>query len=1368
MAFALRSKTFRPAALAAVVLLLLGGAHLAAEPRVHPFWGNEALWGYWEFETEYVPKKDWKIVSVSQESAGDQWKSPNLIDGDPQTYYYPSGKDFYEVTIDLGKSYGLGAFTILTLGRPNNANDSLMASYEFFVSESADAKGEPVAKGPFEGDVGKETVVTFPPAKGRFVTLKAFARPNANKEVCLRELSLVEASAAKAHLEMKQAEAKEKQARWQDRDSDAARLALGKDLLDMLFVMPEEINKSNLRNRERLVEMGKMKAAGKFAEALKAFRDYYFDKLRRPQQFGLHANDVNPWGRGFANVGGFPAGVFDSNQDTANLAKQITAADDLVKGDMTIGKEKVHIGEPGSVDWMAPGPPYGHTTKAHTQEPYRDLWWGTGFYPLYTAWMVTKDDKYLKRWVAYMDDWALNSTFLLELHPIFNHDNSAYPVVTTVKMLAGIANDLAFESEGVPPAAFARIMKKLVTESVLNDVVYMRSNPNAWTPGAGRMLFAEMIDEFKAAPIYFRETRRRNIEDVNVVQGLLDGTEDHQWPGYNWLLLINAGALKLIDTREMMPPWALPSWEKEIHTQSWRRELEDFLGRRAAYQIHWVTPAGEYPLTTHHEPPSEKGKMREGYTVFPDALKDPTSAKIVATLYGEGLNPVPDWTDEWFPYGGYSIARTGWTREDSYGSMFCSPQPGLGSVGSACKNNAFSLAAFGMDLLEDDVIHSYVRPTSPIQVDKKRQAFDFNVYVTSWPSGHKGQMVSAWTEPSPWRWHSSDSFNLMEGVYAGPYANNNRDRKDFLDDVSHQRLALFARKAGLWILTDRLTTPKKHDYEQIWWLPLKKKEFGGFKPEEIVTDDASKNVKTRRTGTDKYWSWDALRNIVIPNANLSMYQFTDAALKYDSKTLKSSEEMYDFQRIGVTWTGEGPQQIVTALYPRRPIGDKAGADGTENDLVSVKSVSVCAPKSAGAGGQQDPDAGQFTSGCELVTPDGWRVTYLARVRPSHRFVLDGFDVLAEALLLVQTADSKGDVQGVVLGCTEMKVGGKAVAVKHPDFEFSIPASKGESELKVAPGAGGGDSLPVSRDVSKMKTDLIYRPISPVKILPESDVFADSEEVTLKSATPGVIIHYTLDESDPTPQSPLYEKPFKIDRSAIVKARAYRPGVEKNVPTTSGTHMTAMTFAVYTKKYAYPPADVQPNAHGLNFEYYESFWKDMWLALDRCEVKKKGTVDGLFDLSPVPADNKPVGDKLSPREKPYAVKYAGYLQVPADGVYTIHAPREYVYCDTVSGYELQVWLGHAMYNDAGTPRREGDMSYWYPATRLHGLGTWSAPLKKGFHEFKVVWIDFRMDGPKRLNREKDIREYVWSGEKPALMISGPNLEKQPIPAAWLWR
>ena len=60
-----------------------------------------------------------------------------------------------------------------------------------------------------------------------------------------------------------------------------------------------------------------------------------------------------------------------------------------------------------------------------------------------------------------------------------------------------------------------------------------------------------------------------------------------------------------------------------------------------------------------------------------------------------------------------------------------------------------------------------------------------------------------------------------------------------------------------------------------------------------------------------------------------------------------------------------------------------------------------------------------------------------------------------------------------------------------------------------------------------------------------------------------------------------------------------------------------------------------------------------------------------------------------------------------------------------------------------------------------------PLKAGFHEIKIVYIDFRMDGPQRLNQVAGVRDCVWSGERPALLISGPNLPRQPIAAAWLW-
>jgi chitobiase/beta-hexosaminidase-like protein len=44
-----------------------------------------------------------------------------------------------------------------------------------------------------------------------------------------------------------------------------------------------------------------------------------------------------------------------------------------------------------------------------------------------------------------------------------------------------------------------------------------------------------------------------------------------------------------------------------------------------------------------------------------------------------------------------------------------------------------------------------------------------------------------------------------------------------------------------------------------------------------------------------------------------------------------------------------------------------------------------------------------------------------------------------------------------------------------------------------------------------------------------------------SAAPGQRIHYTLDSTDPTPESPRYTKPFGLDRPATVRAKAFAPG-----------------------------------------------------------------------------------------------------------------------------------------------------------------------------------------------------------------------------------
>ena len=60
--------------------------------------------------------------------------------------------------------------------------------------------------------------------------------------------------------------------------------------------------------------------------------------------------------------------------------------------------------------------------------------------------------------------------------------------------------------------------------------------------------------------------------------------------------------------------------------------------------------------------------------------------------------------------------------------------------------------------------------------------------------------------------------------------------------------------------------------------------------------------------------------------------------------------------------------------------------------------------------------------------------------------------------------------------------------------------------------------------------------------PESCLFYPSVDVTLANETEGAAIYYTLDESEPTEKSELYDGPITLTGTTTVKARAYKTGL----------------------------------------------------------------------------------------------------------------------------------------------------------------------------------------------------------------------------------
>jgi hypothetical protein len=336
--------------------------------------------------------------------------------------------------------------------------------------------------------------------------------------------------------------------------------------------------------------------------------------------------------------------------------------------------------------------------------------------------------------------------------------------------------------------------------------------------------------------------------------------------------------------------------------------------------------------------------------------------------------------------------------------------------------------------------------------------------------------------------------------------------------------------------------------------------------------------------------------------------------------------------------------------------------------------------------------------------DGGHLAYMASVSP-RALQVGGVEATASALLLA------GD-RGLALDCA--RIGG--LSPREPDFTFRIERGKVLVEQP------------------------IYRPIQPVVIEPQACAFTDTATVALGCATPGVEIHYTLDGARPVPQSPRYTGPFTVDRTCRLKARAFRPGVTEDVWQQDGTHATVVSAAVLRKEPLTPASDPARTAPGLKYEYFEGIWTEVMIRSLTMPAQSTGVLDKLLDVSPRKTDGA------------FGIRYTGFLDVPRDGVYTFHAPREFLYPDNDCGYDLRVFV---------------DGREWYPAVRWHGHGTWSVALQKGKHPFQVVFADLRLRPHKvELMWGFPHPDFTWKGVAPTLLISDPALPKQPVPDAWL--
>jgi hypothetical protein len=135
-----------------------------------------------------------KVVKAdSEETAGEDGKASNAVDGNPDTIWHTQWQDAspahpHEIVIELSEAVMIKGFTYLP--RQGDSENGMIKDFEFFVSEDGKEFGEPVKKDAFTSGKDKKTI-TFEPKKCRYVKLKALSEINGEAWTSVTEIGVV-------------------------------------------------------------------------------------------------------------------------------------------------------------------------------------------------------------------------------------------------------------------------------------------------------------------------------------------------------------------------------------------------------------------------------------------------------------------------------------------------------------------------------------------------------------------------------------------------------------------------------------------------------------------------------------------------------------------------------------------------------------------------------------------------------------------------------------------------------------------------------------------------------------------------------------------------------------------------------------------------------------------------------------------------------------------------------------------------------------------------------------------------------------------------------------------------------------------------
>lgn len=1125
------------------------------------------------------------------------------------------------------------------------------------------------------------------------------------------------------------ADAAARRAAFAHRNDPAQIEALAKALFALWDMGEKKTSRLDITRRLEPLKADAVKRfqAKDYPGALDVFRAYFLAKLRL-----VYTDEKGLVSTGYESR--FSQGYVTRNyEDTvAQLMDHVWQVPET--------KETVRIGEPGEVRWdfLRTGPLLWQNSRSSEFEyfsmgnsPFNRLWW---------KFTDTRDPKYLEKYLAFLDDYTMNqplqadlSAGNLDLGKQGAADASAY-----LYSLSEIARCLPSDGAGYSSASLARMIVRLMTLQIPQSLYYNREQSNNHSCGDTHeeLRLSHFLYDFSFARTMELHARRQ-FESYGTLFDMADGAMPGKNLGYAFHEL-RENLIFLNNVKAFGYDWFTP----QLY-----REYTDRLLRRAFYVMNLYNASGESVQVY-------KGDRRNGpfdTTItawlnqnLPQTGNDPAilaiSDRIIHNQLAadwrgqvymprnrpvarEGLGvaegAVPLYTSISFPYTGTHIMRSGWNPATAHYGVFVESRArgddgGLFHEAKCC--NTLQIGAFGQDIFINGVDFVYNFVPSPVLVDRLSQ-FSLNGKSTHSRKGDNNEGLRGLT---PYRIHHSDRFDVVEGLYDGAWADTlDHDpplydwkyrlevQKRAVSGVTHRRVVQFVKQHGLWIVLDIMRDV-------------------GAGPSTTNTRSA-----VRHTYTQQFFL--SRRCDHMPDGYLES-QF---AVDPKALTLKSSAP----GKVNVAMYFAGPAAAQLELLPvvrKTEVLDAYTLQRSDrkNDKEFLhlrsrwgargESLLVTVLQATGPAGEGDPitEFTRSTDGFTAKLASGAMARFSARLAAGANTPAG-----CESQLAITEVD--GSENGLTLGADS--------------HEFSSP----------------GPSTPDPRP----STLPIVPPIRDLVISPERNVFVDSLAVSVTCPDPEVEIHYTLDGGDPTLGAPPYTGPVKLTGSAMFKACGFRKGLAAMpADRTSGTLMSRVFTAVFTREEPLPADTVAEMKlkTGLKFSYYQGKWPYLLFGAPTLPPVKSGVVTNLFDTT------ANTGHKGA-----FGFSYEGYLRVPEDGVYTLHAPDEFMKFRPLAGYDLNVCLGRQVTYANGVPRTGAALNEWYPATRRHAFGTWSVALKKGLHPIRVYYADIRPGAVLEYMQftypglnVPGLSKTFWDGVTPELWVSGPALDRRPLPAAWL--